>query len=238
MKLKIGNPCNENWDKMTPNDKGRFCQKCEKSVFDLSDSTDQEIIDFFKNKDEKVCGRLTKFQLNHDFYETPVLPKVNMNRYIAASFTLLALTPAVVAQTNQSNIKTPLRTNKNIQSFKTQGEIQHIHDVKLKLTDQNGIIITNAYISINGHEEEFRTDSLGVVKFDLPEKFKSKPITLYVRSNGFRYGEIILDTKNYPIIQSFKVEMIEEMIMGDIAPDYDPIPLEKVPSKNCKTNKK
>ncbi len=66
MKISINEPCHENWDKMTPNDKGAFCLSCQKNVVDFSNKTITQIKDFFKKKSESesVCGRFDESQLD------------------------------------------------------------------------------------------------------------------------------------------------------------------------------
>ena len=234
MRLKIGTPCSENWDEMTPQDKGRFCQKCEKQVYDLTKADDREIIDFFRNKEEHVCGRLTRFQLNHDFYEKPVVPANSFNRYIAASFTLLALTPAAVAQNTDLNITTPVEISKNnIQYQEIQGGIEIIHDFTLKLLDQNGQPLKKAWITFHGRTEKYQTNDLGMVEFNFPIGVKEDEITANVHVD-FRYGEILLKRPDLPIHKEIRVELHEEILMGDIAP------IEEAPTKiekPCKTKK-
>jgi len=65
MKLSINNPCHENWDGMTPNEKGAFCLSCQKTVVDFSKKTVSEIKDFFRQvpETESVCGRFEEEQL-------------------------------------------------------------------------------------------------------------------------------------------------------------------------------
>lgn len=70
--IKIPTPCNENWDRMLPEDKGRFCQLCAKTVVDFTNSSPEEITDYFiKNKESKTCGRFKKEQLNSIHIEIP-----------------------------------------------------------------------------------------------------------------------------------------------------------------------
>lgn len=66
MKLSINNPCHENWDAMTPNEKGAFCLSCQKTVVDFSKKTVEEIKDFFIKvpETESVCGRFEEEQLS------------------------------------------------------------------------------------------------------------------------------------------------------------------------------
>lgn len=66
MKISINTPCHENWDAMTPNEKGAFCLSCQKNVVDFSKKTVSEIKDFFKTvpETESVCGRFEESQLD------------------------------------------------------------------------------------------------------------------------------------------------------------------------------
>jgi hypothetical protein len=67
IQLTIAEPCHENWDKMTPVDKGRFCDSCQKQVTDFSNMSDREIAQFFKKPSTgSVCGRFMQDQLDRD----------------------------------------------------------------------------------------------------------------------------------------------------------------------------
>lgn len=71
MKIVIDNPCHENWDAMTPNEKGAFCLSCQKTVIDFSVKTIEEIKSFFVElpKTESVCGRFKEEQLEEMTFE-------------------------------------------------------------------------------------------------------------------------------------------------------------------------
>src|SRR5690242_1371914 len=63
--LSIPTPCHENWDAMTPLEKGKFCGSCQKQVMDFSRMSDREIAQFFKKPTTgSVCGRFTTDQLD------------------------------------------------------------------------------------------------------------------------------------------------------------------------------
>lgn len=71
MGIYIDTPCSEDWDKMTPTEKGAFCQKCALEVYDFSGKTPSEIKSILaKEQSGNVCGRIlpsTLDQLNADF---------------------------------------------------------------------------------------------------------------------------------------------------------------------------
>ena len=63
--ISIPKPCHEDWNKMTPDAKGAFCGSCQKSVYDFSNKTDEEIISVFEKEEKgKVCGRFSPSQLS------------------------------------------------------------------------------------------------------------------------------------------------------------------------------
>lgn len=57
-RLTIGTPCHEDWDRMTPNQEGRFCQVCEKTVVDLTQMTQPQMLSIFQEKNGDMCGRM------------------------------------------------------------------------------------------------------------------------------------------------------------------------------------
>lgn len=60
-KFKVGKPCSESWSEMLPEEKGKFCEKCAKSVIDFTKSSDQEIEYYLnQNGQKEVCGRMFK----------------------------------------------------------------------------------------------------------------------------------------------------------------------------------
>ncbi|HWJ90303.1 MAG TPA: T9SS type A sorting domain-containing protein [Flavisolibacter sp.] len=64
--LSIPEPCHEDWSKMTPCDKGKFCAACQKTVVDFTNMSDRQIAEHFKKTSGSVCGRIMGDQLNRD----------------------------------------------------------------------------------------------------------------------------------------------------------------------------
>ena len=70
IQLTIDEPCHENWDCMTPVEKGKFCGACQKQVVDFSNMSDRQVAEFFKkpiqnfSKGNSVCGRFMADQLD------------------------------------------------------------------------------------------------------------------------------------------------------------------------------
>lgn len=62
--IQIKNPCDANWQKMTPVDSGKYCSACEKVVVDFSKMNDVQIKGYFTEyATQKTCGRFLDSQL-------------------------------------------------------------------------------------------------------------------------------------------------------------------------------
>lgn len=84
IQIKIAEPCHENWGAMTPNDKGRFCDSCQKTVVDFTRMSDAAIFRFMEANTASVCGRMSNDQQNKVYSSLAVQSNAN-------SFSLRAL---------------------------------------------------------------------------------------------------------------------------------------------------
>jgi TonB-dependent SusC/RagA subfamily outer membrane receptor len=101
MKITIPKPCHENWNAMTPDEKGRFCSVCSKTVRDFTVASDEEIIDAFSNSSEEICGNFNESQLNKNL-QYSYINSVFMKFAVGFILTTGGLV-AVKAQQNCSN---------------------------------------------------------------------------------------------------------------------------------------
>tara|TARA_R110002111_G_scaffold42337_3_gene77944 strand:- start:15820 stop:16743 length:924 start_codon:yes stop_codon:yes gene_type:complete len=88
--ISIPKPCHEDWSKMSPNEKGRFCQSCSKSVIDFTEMPQQSIEEYLNNNgDKRICGRFKVSQLDQIRIEIP--QHIFQKRMSFHKFFLLAL---------------------------------------------------------------------------------------------------------------------------------------------------
>ena len=144
--VSIAKPCTENWSKMTPSEKGRFCGQCNKEVIDFTKMTSDQVVDSLTNKSgQKICGLFrneqlgkpkTKFNqfLKNVFQKTSAYPKIGSARTAALMILgfIISLTgcegtvkesgakPA--AQTTNKPMIDDAQKVKNIECGKTKGE--------------------------------------------------------------------------------------------------------------------
>lgn len=67
-KISIAKPCNENWNSMLPNEKGKFCMSCNKTVVDFTKMKNADIQKYFEKKSnsEEICGIFRLNQIASD----------------------------------------------------------------------------------------------------------------------------------------------------------------------------
>lgn len=95
----VPKPCHEDWDKLTPVERGHFCTVCETKVWDLSSLTKEEADEFLRSTEGDLCvsyKERTDGEVVHR--EAPVVPLSRLVRRLpaAASFSLAlaACTPS------------------------------------------------------------------------------------------------------------------------------------------------
>ncbi|WP_240485484.1 hypothetical protein [Myroides marinus] len=90
-RIEIPEPCHEDWNLMTPQDKGRHCAVCDKVVVDFSKASKQEIINHIK-KEGKICGRIPLQYIGTDLEDEKIRKSFGLNGMVATMVNLLALT--------------------------------------------------------------------------------------------------------------------------------------------------
>lgn len=81
--IVLSKPCKEDWNRMSPAEKGRFCDKCTKVVTDFSAMTKEEVLKMLRSrKGENICGRFHRRHLTSPADALKAIQNVRkMNRY-------------------------------------------------------------------------------------------------------------------------------------------------------------
>src|SRR3954466_11261870 len=67
--VSVPQPCHESWDAMTPQEQGRFCASCAKTVIDFSQMSDTQVLNYLSQSKGRLCGRFAQDQI-----ERPLVP--------------------------------------------------------------------------------------------------------------------------------------------------------------------
>ena len=117
--INIPEPCSENWNEMSPTEKGAFCQKCAIDVYDFTNKSGDEIRDILTlNIGGRVCGRIEPRQLdelNADFLAWKMNNKQSFNR--AWIFTLLVVFGMTLFSCEEDEVPVVQELQRTAQAF-------------------------------------------------------------------------------------------------------------------------
>lgn len=220
-KIEIPTPCHEDWDKMTPESKGRFCGSCEKIVIDFTGMSAQEIGETL-NKQKNVCGRFAVDQLE-EIYTLPSKNYFYFPYQVAAASLLLFATPAF---------------GQTVEPIKTEvTPIQHLigdtvmvgtplYIVPVKVVSEEGKSLENVLVRIQTKDgqilKEGRTDMNGLLDLQI-EANDVNPLTIGIVANDDSFSNAIcladiVFNQNRILLIDVKRKVDRPMIMGKIAP--------------------
>ena len=192
--------------------KGKFCESCSKNIVDLTDKTDRELIEFFKQKKDDVCGRLLSSQLHRELVLPP--QKNNWNWLLPVAFGATLINPHQTKAISSTyfqiahNDAPSVSEKQNFVSETPENDIvkgkvidskssKPLQNVKVKYKNFNNVIAI--------------TDSLGSFEIKITEEFKNEIL--------------VFEAYNYPSIEKFpSPEMLvilneyPRIILGGISP--------------------
>ncbi|MGX7666383.1 carboxypeptidase-like regulatory domain-containing protein [Flavobacterium pedocola] len=163
--ISVPEPCHENWQAMTPVEKGRFCTSCQKNVIDFTLASDTEIIKALKT-DKHLCGRFQKTQLDRDLFER----KEKSSIWIAASTAVLSfLSIGNNVATAQEKPKTEQTDTKVISKKLDLENDNQEKEISGIIKDSSGIPLPGISIIVKNSFKGTQTDFDGKYKINAKE---------------------------------------------------------------------
>jgi len=255
IQLTIPTPCHENWEAMTPVDKGRFCAACQKQVMDFSNMNDRQVAEFFKKPSTgSVCGRFMPNQLQRDM-EIPV-KRIPWVKYFF-QFAIPAFFVSAKAKA-QGEVRVNTVINKEVKKDSMiRGQVlAKFCDTRItgdtlvmekpvepgsiisgRITNENNEPVSYVSVVIKGTHIGVATDAAGFFKLQLPPGWKT--VTLVTSSVGFMAKEFPVIRSDYKGSLEIKMDQIllQQETMGVIVvtkkkkyKKEKPVPLMKDPS--------
>nr|WP_321224500.1 carboxypeptidase-like regulatory domain-containing protein [uncultured Psychroserpens sp.] len=223
--INIPTPCHEDWDVMTPQQQGRHCASCEKTVFDFTAKTDEQIIKTYQTQNN-LCGRFKTSQLDREL----VLNRKEKNNYLSyVASTLFAFLSfgslEIEAQEKPKTVTIDYSQNPTIKGKIAVSILNK--NIKGTVTNSyNNLPIVGVNVVIKGTEKGVQTDFDG--NYELHAK---KGDTLVFSLLGYETKEIKVSNST---IYNISIADSELEIMGEIM-IYDP-KIEKTHNKNDHEN--
>jgi hypothetical protein len=225
LKLSIQKPCKQEWDGMTPNTTGRYCDSCNKTVVDFSNFTDKELVDFFKNATGEICGRVSSTQCNRLM---PVLEKSNNTFLYKALFGAALVTGIATVANGQNTIPIVSPAHITIPSAPVNVENNQDKPQPKKNKDQNvrGIIkdaktkepLQYVEVIVDGISLSTSTDSAGNFEINIPDSLLGKKLELEFYKGWHKSVKMNVNTAKLPYYLKINMEQKKErMVMGRMA---------------------
>jgi CarboxypepD_reg-like domain/Secretion system C-terminal sorting domain len=205
IQLTIAEPCHQNWNQMLPDDQGKFCLSCQKTVVDFTTLSDREVLNYFNNNTGNTCGRFNDDQLN----KTLSVPK---ERSIGKwKYFWQFLLPAVFAMHKAEAQKTmgkpaicqpqPVQQDE-IMRFGMVSSIrkENLTTIKGTIVDGNGIAIPYVSVVVTGTKTGVAADSSGNFSIQLKE---NQSLTI----SGIGYETKCIATGDLIHLKGFKIGM-------------------------------
>lgn len=166
--LSLPQPCSESWDKMIPQEQGRFCEHCKRCVVDFKGFSDKELYQYFTaHAGERICGRVHTAQLNRTI-SIPHQPNSLLYKLAIAAGLVLIITATTAGKTFAQPPLTELSPFQQIAPAEDTGKVENSRDTftihgtvydetqapligaVVELSDNQGNIIGGAITDIDG----------------------------------------------------------------------------------------
>ncbi len=235
--ITVPEPCHEDWNKMSPTEKGKFCDQCAKEVTDFTRSTDEEIVKTI-SVGNKVCGRFKNTQLNR---EIKLERKSNNSLLPYAASLLLPLSILSLQEAKSQGgattfVKSSIALNSAIHSTTEKAIITATGEI----TDANGNPIKNAEVIVLETGARSRSNlkgeytikcASGSTLFFLKNDMRSSEYTLGNRDTTIH---VILKPKHYKVsIITGAIRTVPVETIGKIKHEVDLLEILKNKAAIC-----
>lgn len=198
--ISLAKPCHEDWDNMTPNEQGRHCGMCDKTVVDFTLYTDKQLIEFFKNANNNVCGHIPKYQIDRvisvpETRRFSFFNKLAWGTAIASWFGLAFKVKAQDTTTLRGKVAIvqPLNTKDKTQYADNNTKNKYTFILLDASTKQP---IPDGYVTLNS--QSYNCNDKGVCSVQVPENLIGDKATLYFNGYNYNQKEMEIDFKGLP----------------------------------------
>ncbi len=201
--ITVPKPCLENWNKMTPTDKGKFCESCNKNVYDFTNNSSSEIIKQLKIEG-KICGRIKKEPAKE--YSFPYR-KIGIFISLASIF---SFSNSMHSKTTDiENFTIISNDTKSLSSIKFTNDSITLYGKVF----ENKLPLPGATVKLKETNIQTTTDMDGNFTIKLPKNIKASDLILEFSYVGMETKEILV--KN--IEDKIQVELVSnEILIGEV----------------------
>lgn len=232
IQLSVPKPCHENWEVMTPVEKGKFCGSCQKQVVDFSTMSDRQVAEFFKKPSTgSVCGRFMNDQLDREiaiprkripfikYFFQILIPALFVAKASSQKIGKVSARPVVTKDTTVPEqrptmgiVARPIEPEckKDTNNISVKGKViyspEKSRPISGFVTDERGEPIPGASVMLKGTRNGVSADNKGHYRLVV----KNGDVLVFT-SVGFERRELTITTGN-----SFSVSLESLTIKGEV----------------------
>lgn len=227
-RIRIAEPCHENWGNMTSSERGRFCASCEKEVVDFTSQPRAEIINYLSTSTGNTCGRFRSSQLDEVGAPDCTDPQVKRlkfhHRLKSAGWSMLALFGFTFAADEEAVAQDRPMYQGKVVCYEEPLAINHRKIIiKGQVSDDFfGANIPRANITLSSNGTPIAdtfTDKAGNYQFEVEAgKITDNKFTLTAYAADYgetQLADLPLEKETTTVNITFASEI---MIMGEVAP--------------------
>jgi hypothetical protein len=184
MQINIPTPCHEDWGKMSPSEKGRFCDSCHKDVHDFTRMKDEDIIATVAQPGANVCGHIHPAQLHR--INARSMPNVARKAAMLAIISSAGLSFMTGTAMSQNGMEVQVNNQVVKQSIKVTGVVT---------SSESGTALAGVTVVIRIDEQDkyvAYTDEKGFFSLDIPLMEQSTLGLLVLSSDPAKYGDMLM----------------------------------------------
>ena len=226
MKFKLNIPelCHEDWQQMSPTQKGKFCASCQKEVIDFTKLSATEIARKTKNATQ-LCGRFTSTQLEQEYVFASQNSLSRLGIALGLGSIIAVAQPSFAQEEKTAKVKVDAE-NDSQYNESTQAETQKDSiTIKGTVIDEEGLPLPGVSVIQQNSSHGTQTDFDGHFSIAISEKDFEKEVFL-------EFTFVSLETKVIKLTNDFKssfdielnVNMVssEELTAGVFSAVYKP----------------
>lgn len=194
--INIPDPCHEDWNQMTPNERGRHCDACQKTVIDFTKYTDWELAQLIKQNQGQLCGQFRPDQLGRNIPK--IIPTRPFNHNLAAGLLLGGLLFSGLgimnAQDSRLDPVEMIETNPTIKKYtlvdlSINDHSKHIEGILI--SDQGEMKFDNVKIYIQGTSTIAHIRKDGAFSLAIRDAIKTEKLNFIITENDQQVQKII-----------------------------------------------
>lgn len=213
--IRVASPCPTSWEKMTGDDRVRYCRECKLNVYNLSEMTCTEAERLIASREGRLCVRFYRRAdgtiMTRDCpWGLQVLIR-RVSRLAGAALSAVMSLGAALAQTTQK----PCPDSKSDQTAQAAAQLA------LTVVDPQGAVVSGAQVKTVGKNGKLqfagvtRSDGVALVSGVTPER-----VVLTIEHPGFKAykKEITLRKDKMETLRvSLKIDQGEMVVVGELA---------------------